>query len=281
MWKTAGFLREAKRTAAEATSVFPVGVLRFHHTLTGKFSVNSNVCNDTRLRLLMLIHTLAVLMFATWLSRWLKDRAAGEKLTLMFDKMLILPWFCSADMLAELWCGFQHSLSVHLIGDDTRWCWIGCRFFLSFQKVFFVRIPWRVITALRSRSLGALVGLNRLALCLTSLVYVPQNCCGLRGSVTILQQLVNTKPKPFATHCFSPSSPGSIVPPSSLLSSLPSFPPFAGLRVQPQQLRSISLRRNILGLTRSGNSRDFSMKYSSCVILDMRPPVAQMLILKL
>lgn len=56
-------------------------------------SKSKRVCNDTLLRLLMLVHTQAILMFATWLSRWLKDGAAGEKLTLIFDKMMILPCF--------------------------------------------------------------------------------------------------------------------------------------------------------------------------------------------
>lgn len=126
-------------------------------------------------------------------------------------------------MLAELW------LSVHLVGNDTRRYREGqthshselvldldADFFLSFQKVFFVRTQWRVITAFRSRSLGARVGPNRLVLCLTCLVYVPQTRCGLWGSVTTLHQLVNTKPKPFATHCFSPSSPGSNALPPAL-----------------------------------------------------------------
>lgn len=90
------------------------------HTNWKNVSKFKRVCNDTLLRLLMLIHTQAVVMFPTWPSRRLKDRAAGEKLTLIFDKMMILPWCCGTDMLAVLWCGFQHRLGVHLVGNDTR-----------------------------------------------------------------------------------------------------------------------------------------------------------------
>lgn len=174
------------------------------------------VCNDALLRLLMLIHTLAVRMFASWLSRWLKDRAAGEKLSLTLDKVMIftLVLWCWHAGRTVMWFPTR---SVSIWWEMTQagtGAGLDADFFLSFQKVFFVRIQWRVITALGSCSLGALVGLNRLVLCLACLVYVPSTCCGLWGSVTTLQQLVNTKPKPFATHCFSPSSPGSNVLPS-------------------------------------------------------------------
>lgn len=127
----------------------------------------------------------------------------------------------------------QHRLVF--LGNDTcwhrevkptltvTWCWIGSRYMMN------------VSTVLQFRSLSPAVGPDRSILCLTCLVYIHQTCSGLWWSVTTLQQLVNTKPKPFATRWFSPSSPGSNILlssplcPASLLSAPTASPdPAAG-----------------------------------------------------
>lgn len=130
---------------------------------------------------------------------------------------------------------FQHRLGF--LGNDTcwhrevkptltvTWCWIGSRYMTN------------VSTVLQSRSLSPAVGPDRSILCLTCLVYIHLTCSGLWWSVTTLQQLVNTKPKPFATRWFSPSSPGSNILLSSVLFTLLScLSSLLRRRAQTQQL---------------------------------------------